>query len=64
VVKVKFGKFPTTLNLGYTYIIPQYADYNENYDIKDIAKYNILKYRIRHQFVGAWDIDIKGFTFG
>nr|MBP6323862.1 TonB-dependent receptor plug domain-containing protein [Chitinophagales bacterium] len=59
-----FGKFPTTLNLGYTYIIPQYADF-ENYDKSlDIAQYNILKYRIRHQFVGVWDIDFKGFTFG
>jgi outer membrane cobalamin receptor len=54
-----FGKFPTTLNLGYTYIIPQYADF-ENYDKSlDIAQYNILKYRIRHQFVGVWDIDFK-----
>ena len=24
----------------------------------------MLKYRVRHQFVGAWDVDIKGFTFG
>ena len=23
-----------------------------------------MKYRVRHQFVGAWDVDIKGFTFG
>ncbi|MBK8353229.1 MAG: TonB-dependent receptor [Saprospirales bacterium] len=59
------GKFPTTLNLGYTYIVPQYVGYNEeNPDYKDIAKYNVLKYRVRHQFVGAWDVDIKGFTFG
>ncbi|MFN8283466.1 MAG: TonB-dependent receptor [Chitinophagales bacterium] len=59
-----FGKFPTTLNLGYTYIVPQYADF-KNYDkALDIAQYNVLKYRIRHQFVGVWDIDFKGFTFG
>lgn len=59
-----FGKFPTTLNLGYTYIVPQYADF-KNYDKSlDIAQYNILKYRIRHQFIGVWDIDFKGFTFG
>lgn len=60
-----FGKFPTTLNLGYTYIVPQYKNYSESNDeYKDIAKYNVLKYRIRHQFVGVWDIDFKGFTFG
>jgi iron complex outermembrane receptor protein len=59
------GKFPNTLSLGYTYIMPQYINYNENNpDYKDIAKYNILKYRIQHQFTGVWDIDIKGFTFG
>ncbi|MBK9793665.1 MAG: hypothetical protein IPP60_11415 [Sphingobacteriales bacterium] len=33
-------------------------------EYKDIAKYNVLKYRIRHQFVGVWDVDFKGFTFG
>lgn len=60
-----FGKFPTTLNLGYTYIVPKYKNYDENNEeYKDIAKYNVLKYRIRHQFVGVWDIDFKGFTFG
>ena len=60
-----FGKFPTTLNLGYTYIVPKYKDYDEtNPEYKDIAKYNVLKYRIRHQFTGVWDIDFKGFTFG
>jgi iron complex outermembrane receptor protein len=60
-----FGKFPTTLSLGYTYIVPQYKNYSENNDeYKDIAKYNVLKYRIRHQFVGVWDVDFKGFTFG
>lgn len=60
-----FGKFPTTINLGYTFIEPRYKDYDEsNPEYKDIAKYNVLKYRIRHQFVGVWDIDFKGFTFG
>ncbi|MBK9329130.1 MAG: TonB-dependent receptor [Sphingobacteriales bacterium] len=60
-----FGKFPTTLNLGYTYIEPRYLKYNEsNPEYKDIAKYNVLKYRIRHQFIGVWDVDFKGFTFG
>ena len=60
-----FGKFPTTLQLGYTYIVPKYKKYDENNDeYKDVAKYNVLKYRIRHQFVGVWDIDFKGFTFG
>jgi outer membrane cobalamin receptor len=59
-----FGKFPTMLNLGYTYIVPQYADF-KNYDKSlDIAQYNVLKYRIRHQFIGVWDVDFKGFTFG
>jgi outer membrane receptor protein involved in Fe transport len=60
-----FGKFPSTLNLGYTYIMPQYANYDENNpDYKDIVNYNILKYRIQHQFIGVWDVDFKGFTFG
>lgn len=60
-----FGKFPTTVQLGYTYIMPKYKGYDEeNPEYKDIAKYNVLKYRIRHQFVGVWDIDFKGFTFG
>jgi iron complex outermembrane receptor protein len=60
-----FGKFPSTLSLGYTYIIPRYRNYDEeNPDYKDIAEYNILKYRVRHQFVGVWDVDFKGFTFG
>ena len=59
------GKYPNTLSLGYTYIIPQYINYNENNpNYKDIATYNILKYRVRHQFSGVWDIDLKGFTFG
>ncbi|MCB0507086.1 MAG: TonB-dependent receptor [Bacteroidetes bacterium] len=59
------GKFPSTLQLGYTYIMPQYKNYDENNpDYKDIAKFNILKYRIQHQFVGVWDVDFKGFTFG
>lgn len=60
-----FGKFPTTLNLGYTYIVPQYRHYDRaKTDYLDIATYNVLKYRIRHQFVGVWDVDFKGFTFG
>ena len=59
------GKFPSTINLGYTYIVPKYINYDENNpNYKDIAQYNVLKYRVRHQFVGSWDIDIKGFTFG
>lgn len=62
-----FGKFPTTINLGYTYIVPKYKNFDESKstdEYKDIAKYNVLKYRIRHQFVGVWDIDFKGVTFG
>jgi hypothetical protein len=60
-----FGKFPSTLNLGYTYIMPQYANYDEeNPEYKDFAKFNILKYRVQHQFVGVWDVEFKGFTFG
>jgi iron complex outermembrane receptor protein len=60
-----FGKFPTTLNLGYTYIMPQYVKYDRTKnDYKDIVTYNVLKYRVKHQFIGAWDIDFKGFTFG
>ena len=60
-----FGKFPTTIQLGYTFIEPKYKNYSEdNPEYKDLAKYNVLKYRIRHQFVGVWDVDFKGFTFG
>ncbi len=60
-----FGKFPSTLSLGYTYIIPKYKKYDENNpDYKDIVTYNLLKYRFQHQFVGTWDVDFKGFTFG
>ncbi|MDB5226114.1 MAG: TonB-dependent receptor [Bacteroidota bacterium] len=63
-----FGKFPTTVTLGYTYIMPQYRGYNEAKEkanvYSDIANYNILKYRIQHQFTGSWDVDFKGFTFG
>jgi iron complex outermembrane receptor protein len=60
-----FNKFPTSLSLGYTYLMPQYRDYVENDPSHaDIASYNILKYRNRHQFVGVWDVDFKGFTFG
>jgi iron complex outermembrane receptor protein len=60
-----FGKFPTTLNLGYTYIVPQYKKYDPTSDeYKGTAQYNVLKYRMRHQFIGSWDVDFKGFTIG
>lgn len=60
-----FGKFPTTVNLGYTFIEPRYLNYNEDNDeYKDITKYNVLKYRVRHLFSGSWDVDFKGFTIG
>ena len=62
-----FGKFPTTVNLGYTYIVPKYKNYDpsKNKDeYKGTAQYNILKYRFRHQFIGSWDVDFKGFTIG
>lgn len=60
-----FGKFPTTLNLGYTYLVPQYKHFvKDDPEYKGTATYNVLKYRIRHQFVGSWDVDFKGFTIG
>ena len=60
-----FGKFPTTVNLGYTYIVPKYKHYDPTSDeYKGTAQYNVLKYRFRHQFIGSWDVDFKGFTIG
>jgi iron complex outermembrane receptor protein len=59
----KFFGFPTSLVLGYTFIVPQYRNYDEQYT-DDIVNYNVLKYRFRHTFTGQWDIDFKGFGLG
>lgn len=59
-----FKKFPTTVVLGYTYISPKYTDFNEDAKSQGVTDYNVLKYRFRHTFTGAWDINFKGFDIG
>ena len=60
------NKYPITLAAGYTYIVPQYRKYDESKPEfqSDVASYNVLKYRFRHQFNGACDMEFKGFLFG
>lgn len=50
------NKFPTTAMLGYTFINPKYLDWEEAKS-ESITDYNVLKYRFRHTFTGAWDIN-------
>ena len=57
------GKFPTTAVMGYTFVVPQYRNYNEA-NTDDVVDYNVLKYRFRHTFTAQWDIDFYGFGFG
>lgn len=59
-----FKKFPSTLILGYTYISPKYLDFNEEAKSQGVVDYNVLKYRFRHTFTAAWDINFKGVDFG
>lgn len=58
-----FKKFPTTLVAGYTFIIPQYKNFNR-VATKDFTDYNVLKYRFRHQLQSMWDISFGPFDFG
>lgn len=58
-----FKKFPTTLVAGYTFIIPQYKNFDPTLT-KDFADYNVLKYRFRHQLQSMWDISFGPFDFG
>jgi len=58
-----FKKFPTTAMLGYTYIIPTYLDWDKVYQ-ESLTEYNVLKYRFRHMFTGAWDVNFNGVDFG
>lgn len=60
----KLKRFPTTLMVGYTYINPKFKIFDLTTKNGGIADYNVLKYRYRHTFTAAWDIDFKGFTFG
>jgi outer membrane receptor protein involved in Fe transport len=66
----KLGKFPFTTLVGYTYIVPRYKEFNDSVGNTGVAKdqkgdsYNILKYRFRHTFTGAWDINFHGIEFG
>ncbi len=51
------GKFPTTAMIGYTFISPKYLDWDKvKEDQSSLTDYNVLKYRFRHVFTGAWDI--------
>jgi outer membrane cobalamin receptor len=59
----KFFGFPTTVVIGYTYVVPQYRKYVEA-NTNDIVNYNVLKYRSRHTLTTQWDIDFKGFNIG
>lgn len=60
-----FNKFPSTLMVGYTYIIPTYLNYNKDaFAGEGVVDYNVLKYRFRHQFTGQWDVNFKGVDFG
>jgi iron complex outermembrane receptor protein len=66
-----FNKFPTTLLLGYTYIVPKYLNFDPETDGRagvaedaDGNPYNILKYRFRHTFTAQWDVEMKGFSLG
>ncbi len=59
-----FNKFPSTLVVGYTFILPQYRKYDEAFFDADIVNYNLLKYRFRHQLQGAWDISFDRFDLG
>lgn len=58
-----FNKFPTTLVAGYTFIIPQYKQFDRTLT-KDYTNYNVLKYRFRHQVQTMWDISFGPFDFG
>lgn len=58
-----FNKFPMTLVAGYTFIIPQYKQFNATLT-KDYTNYNVLKYRFRHQVQSMWDISFGSFDFG
>lgn len=68
-----FNKFPATAVFGYTYIVPLYKDFDPEIEGKQGVTgleslkgnaYNVLKYRFRHTFTGAFDINFKGVDFG
>jgi iron complex outermembrane receptor protein len=58
------NKFPTTLMLGYTYLMPTYLDWEETASNTSTSAYNVLKYRFRHMFTSSWDINLRGFDLG
>lgn len=57
-------KFPTTLLLGYTYLIPTYLDWEDKASASSTSKYNVLKYRFRHMFTSSWDVNLRGLDLG
>ena len=50
----KIGNLPLTLLAGYTYIDPQFQDFDSLIDAQSTADFNVLKYRFRH--VVKWDM--------
>jgi len=64
-------KFPMNLLLGYTYIKPEFKNWEDPIESTgqspaetSITEYNVLKYRFRHTFTGSWDINFKGLEIG
>ena len=60
----KWGRFPTSMIVGYTFIDPKFQVFDLTTKNGGVAEYNVLKYRYRHTFNATWDIDFNGFTFG
>lgn len=60
----KWRGHPTNLAIGYTYIDPKFQVFDLTTRNGGVAAYNVLKYRYRHTFSAAWDIDVKGFILG
>jgi iron complex outermembrane receptor protein len=60
------NKFPMNIMLGYTFVKPEYRDYDENKAEfqTDLVDYNVLKYRFRHTFTSSWDAQFSRFTIG
>ena len=48
--QANLGKVKADMLLGYTYIDPNFKNFNPNDTTKMTANYNVLKYRFRHTF--------------
>lgn len=59
-----FNKFPMSLMAGYTFIRPEYKDFTDDMARRNSVDYNVLKYRFRHTFTSAFDVQFGRFTFG